>query len=109
MPDLPTFGMAVYKKPFANTGCDYFGPLMFKEGGNVKTVWGLLFTCITAKVIHEELVTSTDLSSYTLVFFRFVDLREPVSSIYSDTGTAFKAAAHVLPQLLQSEGLQPFF
>ena len=104
--DLPTFKMAVYKKTFANTGCDYFGPFVFKEGRNVKKAWGLLFTCMTTRAIHVELVTSVNLSSVILAFSRFVDLREPVSSMYSDNGTTFKAAANVLPQLLQSEELQ---
>ena len=56
-----------------------------------------------------ELLTSMDLSSFILVFSRFVDLRGPVCSLYSDNGAIFKAAAHVLLQLLQSEELQSFF
>ena len=74
MADLPTFRMAVYKKPLVNTGCDYFGPFMFKESRNVKKAWGLLFTCMTTRAIHEELVLSMDLSSFVLAFSRFVDL-----------------------------------
>ena len=109
MADLPTFRMAVYKKPFANTGCHYFGPFVFKEGRNNKKAWGLLFTCLTTGAIHVELVTSMDLSSFILAFSRFVDLREPVASMYSDNGTTFREAANVLPQLLHSEELQSFF
>ena len=109
MADLPIFRMAVYKKTFANTGCDYFGPFVFKEGRNVKKAWGLLFTCMTTRAIHVELVTSMDLSSFILAFSRFVDLRGPVASMYCNNGTTFKAAANVLPQLLHSEDLQSFF
>ena len=37
---------------------------------------------------------------------RFTDLRGPVSSIYSDNGTTFQAAAKVLPKLLESTELK---
>ena len=109
MADLPAFRMAFNKKPFANTGCDYFGPILYKEGRSEKKAWGLLFTCLTIRAIHVEIVTSLDLSSFILAFSRFIDLRGPVRSLYSDNGSTFKAAAHVLPELLQSQGLQSFF
>ena len=44
-----------------------------------------------------------------MAFSRFVDLRGSVSSMYSDNGTTFKAAAHVLPELLEADKLQSFF
>ena len=37
---------------------------------------------------------------------RFTDLRGPVSTIYSDNGTKFQAAAKVLPKLLESTKLK---
>ena len=109
MADLPAFRMAFNKKPFANTGCDYFGPILYKEGRSEKKAWGLLFTCLTIRAIHVEIVTYLDLNSFILAFSRFIDLRGPVRSLYSDNGSTFKAAAHVLPELLQSQGLQSFF
>ena len=108
MADVPTFRMAVTKKSFANSGCDYFGLFISKEGRNVKIAWDLLFTCMTTRPVHVELVTSMDLRSFILAFSRFMNLGEPVSSIYSENGTTFKAAAYILPQLLQSEELQSF-
>jgi len=66
----------------------------------------LLFTCMTTRFIYVKIVTSLDLNSFILAFSRFIDLRGPVSSLYSDNGSTFKAAANVLPELLQSSGLQ---
>ena len=36
----------------------------------------------------------------------FTDLRGPVSTIYSDNGTTFQAAAKILPKLLESTELK---
>ena len=101
--------MAINKKPIAHTGCDYFGPIFYKEVRNERKAWGLLFTCLTVRAIHVEIVTSLELTSFILAFSRFIDLKGPVSSLHSDNGTTFKAAANVLPELLQSSGLQSFF
>ena len=43
-----------------------------------------------------------------MAFSRFVDLRGSVSSMYSDNGTTFKAAARLLPELLLADKLQSF-
>ena len=68
MTDLPTSRMAIHKKPFPNTGCDYMGPFIFKESRSEGKAWGLLFTCMTTRAIHVELVTSLDLSSFIMAF-----------------------------------------
>ena len=109
MADLPASRLAAHNKPFFNTGCDYFGPLPYKEGRSERKAWGLLFTCLSTRAIHVELVTSLDLSNFIMAFSRFVDLRGSVSSMYSNNGTTFKAAAHVLPELLEADKLQSFF
>ena len=74
-----------------------------------KKAWGLLFSCMASRAVHVELVTSLDLSSFILAFSRFVDVRGPVSGFHSDNGSTFKAAAHILPDLLSSDDLQSFF
>ena len=43
-----------------------------------------------------------------MAFSRFVDLRGSISSMYSDNGTTFKATAHVLFELLQTDEVQSF-
>ena len=74
MADLPACRMAINKKPFAHTGCDYFGPIFYKEARSERKAWGLLFTCLTVRAIHAEIVTSLDLNSFILAFSRFIDL-----------------------------------
>ena len=109
MADLPASRLTAHNKPFFNIGCDYFGPLPYKESRSERKAWGLLFTCLSTRAIYVELVTSLDLSNFIMAFSRFVDFRGSVSSMYSDNGTTFKAAAHGLPELLQADKLQSFF
>ena len=109
MGDLPNSRIAAHNKPFFHTGCDYFGPITYREGRSDKKAWGLLFSCMASRAVHVELVTSLDLSSFILAFSRFVDVRGPVSGFHSDNGSTFKAAAHILPDLLSSDDLQSFF
>ena len=50
----------------------------------------------------SELVTNLDFDSFLLAFTRFTDLRGPVDTMFSDNASTFKAAANLLPQLLNS-------
>ena len=102
MSDLPLCRTSAQKKPFFDCGLDYFGPLMFKEGRSLRKAWGLLFCCMASRAIHVEMVTSLSLDEFLLAFTRFVDLRGPVSNLYSDNGSSFQAASKKLPELLQS-------
>ena len=106
MSDLPQSRVTANKKPFFYCGLDYFGPMSFVEGRSHRKAWGLLFTCMSSRAVHVELVTSLTLSEFILAFTRFTDLRGPVSTIYSDNGTTFQAAAKVLPKLLESTELK---
>lgn len=109
MSDLPQSRITANTKPFFYCGLDYFGPLTFVEGRSHRKAWGLLFTCMSSRAVHVELVTSLNLSEFILAFTRFSDLRGPVSTIYSDNGTTFQAAAKVLPSLLDSTELKNAF
>ena len=82
-------------------GIDYFGPVTFIVGRSSKKAWGLLFTCMSSRAVHVELVTSLSLNEFVLAFIRFSDLRGPINTIYSDNGSTFQAAAKELPKLIE--------
>ena len=108
MSDLPPARTTAQEKPFSHCGMDYFGPIIFVEGRCQRKAWGLLFTCMSSRAIHVELVTSLSLSDFVLAFTRFSDLRGPIKTAYSDNGSTFQAASKALPKLLNTPGFQNF-
>ena len=73
---------------------------MFRHGRSDCKAWGLLFTCLSTRCLHVEIVTGLDLNNFLLAFSRFTNLRGSVKTIYSDNGSTFCAAADTLPNLL---------
>ena len=93
MADLPADRMEV-APPFTNVGFDVFGPWMIRSrktrGGAVNSKrWGLVFTCLSSRAIHIELLESMDASSFICALRRFFALRGPVSILRCDRGTNF--------------------
>ena len=92
MGDLPECGLTLSNKPFKFCGMDYLGPCLYREGRSNRKAWCLLMTCLCTRCIHVEVVASLDLDSLLLAFSRFVNLRGPVDTVYSDNGSTFRAA-----------------
>ena len=100
--DLPACRVTATNKPFKFCGVDYFGPFLFRQNRSECKAWGILFVCFCTRSIAVELVTSLDLDSFLPAFTRFTNLRESVDTMFSDNAPTFKAAANLLPQLLNS-------
>ena len=78
------------------------GPILYRSNRSKCKAWGLLFTCMSTRCFHVEIVTGLDLNNFLLAFTRFINLRDSVDTIYSDNGSTFCAAAEALPKLLDS-------
>lgn len=76
--------MAFRKRAFKNVRNDLFGPIIVTD--NLKR-WGVLFTCLTTRAIHLELVHSLSGEE------NMVNRRGPVRVIRSDHGTNLVWAA----------------
>ena len=100
--DLSSFKVTVANKPFQNTGNDYLGPILYRSNRSECKAWGLLFTCLSTRCLHFEIVTGSDLNNFLLAFTRFINLRGGVDTIYSDNGSTFCATAEALSKLLDS-------
>lgn len=96
MADLPTDRLQP-GPPFTCVGVDTFGPWSVvtrrTRGGAANSKrWGILFTCMTTRAVHIEVVEDMSSSSFINAFKRFVSIRGPVKQIRSDRGTNFIGA-----------------
>ena len=93
MADLPTKRLA-YKKPaFTNTGLDCFGPLHVTVRRTTEKRWIIIFTCLTTRAIHLEILHSLNTSSCMMAIERFVARRGRPDTFWSDNGTNFVRAS----------------
>ena len=77
---------------FTNVGVDYFGPSIVKIGRRNEKRWCCLFTCLTIRAVHIEVVPKLDTDSCLNAIMRFVARRGKPSKIISDKGTNFVGA-----------------
>jgi len=81
MADLPVDRLTP-APPFSFVGLDVFGPWLVSarrtRGGVANSKrWAVLFTCLTTRAIHIELIESMDSSSFINALRRFLALRGP--------------------------------
>ena len=70
--------------PFEQTGLDYFESLYIKQNNERKKAWVCIFTCITLRAIHPELVEDRTLEQFLLALRRFVVCPGKPNKIISD-------------------------
>ena len=78
------------KLPFETTGMDLGGPLYLKDNSKV---WFVVFTCMSVRAIHLELVTSLSTEALIQALQRFMNRRGVPQLCISDHGSNFVAAA----------------
>nr|XP_027215199.1 uncharacterized protein LOC113808079 [Penaeus vannamei] len=96
MADLPEDRIIPGQPPFTHTGTDCFGPFLRKGRSNLKR-YGIVFTCLTSRAVHIEVMDSMETDSFINALRRFT-ARRPVRS---DNGTNLVGAEKVLRQELQ--------
>jgi hypothetical protein len=95
MPDLPSTRVNEYPA-FSKTGLDYLGPLQIKTSEGFKKVWICLFTCMTTRAIHLEVIQDMTSEEFLLGFRRFVSQRGVPSEVLSDNAAQFKLSKQVI-------------
>ena len=80
--------------PFTNIGFDVFGPWeiatrRLRGGAANAKHWGLLFTCLSSRAIHIELLETMEASSFICALRRFLAIRGPAKKLRCDQGTNF--------------------
>ncbi|XP_070206193.1 uncharacterized protein [Littorina saxatilis] len=111
MASLPS-DRVIPSAPFSHVGVDVFGPwevLTRKtRGGQANSKrWAVIFTCMSTRAIHIEVIEEMTSSSFINALRRFISLRGPVQELRSDRGTNFVGAAKELnmESLFKEDGL----
>ncbi|RXN35870.1 hypothetical protein ROHU_003454 [Labeo rohita] len=87
--------------PFTYVGLDVFGPwpvtVRKTRGGQSDAKrWGVIFSCMSTRAIHIEIIESMDTSSFINALRRFFAIRGTVKLLRSDCGTNFVSACKEL-------------
>ena len=91
--DLPRERMQERVSTFSNTGVNYFGPFEVKFMRKTMKRWCCLFTCLTTRVVHIEVVPSLEAETCLTAITRFIARRGKPATILSNNGTNFVGAA----------------
>lgn len=96
--------------PFTQTGVDFGGPFSLKShlarGTRSYKAWIALFTCLSTRAVHLELVTSLSAEAFLAAFHRFTARRNTPTKMYSDRGSNFTSAAKILHNLYRNHTLR---
>ena len=84
--------------PFTYAAVDAFWPFYIKEKRSQVKRWGLLFTCLSCRAIHNETLNTLTTDSFINAFRRFVCRRGKVRELRCDGGTNFIGGKEVLEE-----------
>ena len=103
MGQIPNLRVAAGLPASSNTAMDMFGPVQIKLGRKtLKEAQVIIFTCMTSRAIHLELVTDKTSDAFLMAFRRFACLRGHPNVCWSDRGTNFVGAQGYLKEITQN-------
>ncbi|CDW57723.1 Peptidase A17 and DUF1759 and DUF1758 domain cont aining protein [Trichuris trichiura] len=91
-----------------NTGLDFAGPIYVRRRRTCEKAYICLFTCMTTRAIHLELVTDMTAARFVLALRRFFARRGRPAIIQSDNFKTFKSASRELQQLFSEDNSERF-
>ena len=89
MADLPGDRVTPGKPPFSYVGVDCFGPFMEKRSRSIAKRYGVLFTCLSIRAVHIEVVHTLDTDAFINALRRFIARRGKPVQMRSDNGGNF--------------------
>lgn len=96
MGQLPPDRITPFVRPFTYTGVDLFGPFNVSIGRRREKRWAVLFTCLTIRAAHIEIVDELSTDAFILCLHNFVNRRGTPVRIRSDNDTNFIGAQKLL-------------
>ena len=91
MADVPEERLAFRSPTFSNTETDYFGRFFVSGKLSTQKWWGVLFTCLSTRTVHLEVVPSKVTSSYVMEIELLVVCFGVTGVLWSDISTNFMA------------------
>ena len=107
MSDLPKQRLDIGSSAFNNTMIDYFGPMIVKLNKGTRASqatakqYGTIFSCLTTRATHIELVGDLSTDKFILALRRFICRRGQTFRINSDNGKNFVGAQRELGHALK--------
>ena len=102
MANLPSGRLACDEAPFTHCGVDLFGPVYIKQGRKQLKRWGVLYTCLTVRCVHLEVVESLETDDFINSLCRFINRRGSPKVVYSDRGSNFVGATSELKEAIRA-------
>lgn len=102
MADLPPERCETEQIVFQHVGIDVFGPFLTKRGRVQVKRYGCVFTCLTTRAIHIEMLHSLESDTFINAFVRFTARRGWCKTVLSDNGTNFVGAKAELQEAYKS-------
>ncbi|XP_034382324.1 uncharacterized protein LOC117726257 [Cyclopterus lumpus] len=87
--------------PFTFCGMDCFGPFLTRQGRKENKRYGLLFTCLSSRAIHMEMLDDLSTDAFINGLRCFIAIRGAVRQIKSDQGSNFVGAKNELKEALK--------
>ncbi|XP_055362121.1 uncharacterized protein LOC114849211 isoform X2 [Betta splendens] len=113
MADLPA-DRVIPEPPFTTVGLDVFGPWTVvtrrTRGGCAQSKrWAVLFTCMSTRAVHIELIETMSTDSFINALRRFFSIRGPAKLLRSDRGTNFVGACKELGLDMNEAKVEKYF
>lgn len=96
MAPLPEARLSPFQPAFLFTGLDCLGPIVVTVGRRNEKRWVVLFTCLTYRAVHLEIVHGMDHDSFLMALMNFMNRRGEPREIFSDNGTNFVKGERIL-------------
>ena len=106
--DLPKHRVDMIR-PYKHTGLDYTGHIYVRQNNKDVKMYLLIFTCLSIRAIHIELVPDMSTNQFVLALVRFVNLYGIPSHIYSDNDRSIVAGANLVSHVLASSEFKENF
>ena len=101
MAAIPDARMQIDKPPFFLTGVDCFGPLFVKQGRSRVKRYGCIFSCMTTRAVHLEVLHSFSSDSFISALRRFIARRGSIGHLHYDNGINFVGRNKVINEAIR--------